>query len=455
MLQIAVELLSRQLPEEAPEVVLVHEEAVAGKHTDAEIRIREVGIEGDQDLALLFLLLLFAPGAVFLQGNAVGRIREAEILSIGLWTVRAPGIPRREQGADPLEKISLDALIVARIAHLQRCEVELEEDRRIVVGAVDRRIVEDHIRGNLAAEEVIVQEAYALFDLPHMEEEADFLIERRQLLHTACAAEGGGDALCLVRIDGVQHTVRREAVCMRQRMDEEDRLILGEGDGIHPVCTEHLLQDILECGGLRRIEIAAAAPEGEQHELRPQHPKLAGSSFQLLRTLPAIQQRIPENLLHRDRTQLDGLIQCLRLMPALLQLEDRLFHGFDDLFLIHRLQNVVADTEFHRLTRKLILAIAGEHDDLTLALRLLQLPDHPDAIEQRHLDVREDQIRLLPAGHLEALFAVFCSADELDLMLLPGNQAGHAFTLELLIINQQQSIHLCSPFLSFSSAAGS
>ena len=145
-----------------------------------------------------------------------------------------------------------------------------------------------------------------------------------------------------------------------------------------------------------------------------------------------------------------GLVQCLMLIPLHLQFPNGLLHGLPDFLFFYRLQDIMAYAKLHGLTGEFILPISGKNYDLRFQLFLPDFPYHADSVQQRHFNIREDQIRMDISGDLKALFTVSCSACQPDSILFPWNQLLHAFPLQFFVIHQKQCIHhIPAPFPVF------
>ena len=83
------------------------------------------------------------------------------------------------------------------------------------------------------------------------------------------------------------------------------------------------------------------------------------------------------------------------------------------------LGQVIIGPELHRLDGRFDSRLAGEHDDLRRVLALLaSAPQQLDTVEPRHIDIAQQDVKIVAFEHRPGRLAVLGT---LDLMALPGH----------------------------------
>ena len=113
---------------------------------------------------------------------------------------------------------------------------------------------------------------------------------------------------------------------------------------------------------------------------------------------------------------------------------ERLFRGDHELVGIERFGDVVKRPQLDGFHGRRDLGEAGHDDDFRIRLQILHGAQKRHAIQARHLDVDQDQLVRMFAGHLEPLLRVLGRA---DLMTLLGEQQGTTLAHDLLVIDNQ------------------
>ena len=163
----------------------------------------------------------------------------------------------------------------------------------------------------------------------------------------------------------------------------------------------------------------------------------------------SVQQDIPEDLLFRQGQELfhSGVI-----LPLLqLRLFDLVFYFFyyrKHPLLIARFEDIVLDPHLHCLARVFVFSVPGQYDHLDIGELLFQLPDQPDAVHNRHLDIRHHDVRVSFQHLFIPVLSVPGSARDLNAISIPVNEFRHALALYLFIVYNQKLIHTLIPLPS-------
>ncbi len=127
-----------------------------------------------------------------------------------------------------------------------------------------------------------------------------------------------------------------------------------------------------------------------------------------------------------------------------------LLDGLQQLGRGRALEQVAADAGLERAEDVLLVGVHGEDDHLRLREEAAELTRRLDAVQERHRDVHDDDVREGAAGLLDRLLAVLGGADDGD-PLMRLEQGENAFADDRVIVGQQ---HLGSLALHRSASAG-
>ncbi|MNB80416.1 hypothetical protein D3C75_271790 [compost metagenome] len=109
---------------------------------------------------------------------------------------------------------------------------------------------------------------------------------------------------------------------------------------------------------------------------------------------------------------------------------------------VHRLQQIIDYLGADRLAGILKIIVAADYNQQQLGKFALRNLQQLAAAELRHFHIDQDQIKFVPAQHLQPGFSVTCLKHLTDPQPLPVPQNMNGFAQRLLIINNQHSIHV-------------
>ena len=192
--------------------------------------------------------------------------------------------------------------------------------------------------------------------------------------------------------------------------------------------------------------------ESQQTERFPCGADLLQEASALFIKCFPLQQKVAQDLFPRPRQE---LLHCLPVIFHLLPLSALLFdlrlYFPQDLrypFLIAGLQHVVAHAQLHCLAGVFIFPVPGEHDELYGRKFFPCRPDQPDPVHDRHLDIRQDNVRTGAPDLLKPVRAVPRGSGKFHAVFLPGDELRHPLSFYLFVIHDQQSVHLPLPLSS-------
>ena len=243
------------------------------------------------------------------------------------------------------------------------------------------------------------------------------------------------------------HTGFRHSICQNQNIPVHTG---GHEQGaVRQKVAQHIAHDI----PFQRVESAFEAEIQQQD-----HALFAAQFVHKLpcagRCLRLSQQQIPEQLLPCIGLQQPGfglqLFGACILFAGFFQFRKRLVQHRDHFGFIAGLEDVMPHPQLHGLTGKFVVTIAGKHHKGHIRVLLLCLPDHLNAVHHRHLDVHDGEVRPEFCDFFQPLGTVPSGGNDLYLIGIPRYELCHSFTLDLLIVHDQQCIQVALSFTIFS-----
>ena len=243
------------------------------------------------------------------------------------------------------------------------------------------------------------------------------------------------------------HTGFRHSICQSQNIPVHTG---GHEQGaVRQKVAQHIAHDI----PFQRVESAFEAEIQQQD-----HALFAAQFVHKLpcagRCLRLSQQQIPEQLLPCIGLQQPGfglqLFGACILFAGFFQFRKRLVQHRDHFGFIAGLEDVMPHPQLHGLTGKFVVTIAGKHHKGHIRVLLLCLPDHLNAVHHRHLDVHDGEVRPEFCDFFQPLGTVPSGGNDLYLIGIPRYELCHSFTLDLLIVHDQQCIQVALSFTIFS-----
>src|SRR5690606_29106974 len=91
------------------------------------------------------------------------------------------------------------------------------------------------------------------------------------------------------------------------------------------------------------------------------------------------------------------------------------------------------------------VAESRQHGDLHRRVLTFECCSHLQAVDPRHLYVRQQNIRLLATHQFKSLLPIPRGTDDLAVIVAPGKYVDETIENELLVIYQHHAIHSAPP----------
>ena len=104
---------------------------------------------------------------------------------------------------------------------------------------------------------------------------------------------------------------------------------------------------------------------------------------------------------------------------------------------IKRLEQIIKDAKTQSCFCICKFVIGREQDNQRRMLQFLNKPGYFKAVQARHMNIENDNIRMEILDFLPCFVSVFCESDQLKAPLVPGNRILHGLQRELIVIRDQ------------------